>query len=54
MNENKTFSAIPMRTWRWLGVNEALVPENLTDTIKKQQILVEAGQKDQREQLFAA
>lgn len=47
MNENKTFSAIPMRTWRWLGVNEALVPENLTDTIKKQQILVEAGQKDQ-------
>jgi hypothetical protein len=47
MNENKTFSAIPMRTWRWLGVNEALVPEDLTDTIKKQQILVEAGQKDQ-------
>ena len=47
MSETKTFSAIPMRTWRWLGVNEGLMPENMTDTIKKQQILVEAGQQDQ-------
>ena len=47
MSETKTFSAIPMRTWRWLGVNEGLMPENITDTIKKKQILVEAGQQDQ-------
>ena len=47
MSKTKTFSAIPMRTWRWLGVNEGLMPENMTDTIKKQQILVEAGQQDQ-------
>ncbi|SFT86551.1 Uncharacterized protein family (UPF0051) [Selenomonas sp. GACV-9] len=43
----KIFSEIPMRTWRWLGVNEARVPENLSDHITKKQILVEAGQKDE-------
>jgi hypothetical protein len=41
--DDKIFSEIPMRTWRWLGVNEAQVPENLSDNVKKQQILVEAG-----------
>lgn len=45
--DDKIFSEIPMRTWRWLGVNEARVPENLSDNVKKQQILVEAGQKDE-------
>ena len=46
MDQN-IFSEIPMRTWRWLGVNEARVPENLSDTINKRQILVDAGQKDE-------
>lgn len=41
------FSEIPMRTWRWLGVNEARVPENLSDKKITKQILVEAGQKDE-------
>ena len=45
--DDKIFSEIPMRTWRWLGVNEARVPENLSDNVKKKQILVEAGQKDE-------
>ncbi|WP_033171110.1 SufD family Fe-S cluster assembly protein [Selenomonas sp. ND2010] len=45
--DDKIFSEIPMRTWRWLGVNEAQVPENLSDNVKKQQILVEAGQKEE-------
>lgn len=27
--EKEIFSVIPMRTWRWLGVNEALLPEEL-------------------------
>lgn len=43
----KIFSEIPMRTWRWLGVNEARVPENLSDNITKKQILVEAGKSDE-------
>lgn len=46
MDQN-IFSEIPMRTWRWLGVNEARVPENLSDTINKRQILVDVGQKDE-------
>ena len=41
------FSEIPMRTWRWLGVNEARVPERLSENRKKEQILVEAGKSDQ-------
>lgn len=41
------FSEIPMRTWRWLGVNEARVPEHLSENRKKEQILVEAGKRDQ-------
>lgn len=45
--EQNIFSEIPMRTWRWLGVNEAHVPENLSDTIQKKQIFVGAGQKDE-------
>ena len=45
--EQNIFSEIPMRTWRWLGVNEARIPENLNGDIKKQQILVEAGKTDE-------
>lgn len=45
--EQNIFSEIPMRTWRWLGVNEARVPENLSDEVHKEQIFVEAGQKDE-------
>ena len=41
------FSEIPMRTWRWLGDNEARVPERLSENRKKEQILVEAGKRDQ-------
>ncbi len=39
--EKKIFSRIPMRTWRWLGVNEARAPENIDSEIKNKQILVE-------------
>ena len=45
--EQNIFSEIPMRTWRWLGVNEVRIPENLNGDIKKQQILVEAGKEDE-------
>ena len=45
--EQNIFSEIPMRTWRWLGVNEVRIPENLNGDIKKQQILVEAGKTDE-------
>ena len=41
VQEQEIFSRIPMRTWRWLGVNEARVPENMHTEPKKQQILVE-------------
>ena len=27
--EKTLYSAIPMRTWRWLGVNEAYVPDDI-------------------------
>lgn len=27
--EKTLYSAIPMRTWRWLGVNEAYVPSDV-------------------------
>ena len=30
MSENKElFGTIPMRTWRWLGVNEVYLPEEI-------------------------
>ncbi len=39
--EKNVFSRIPMRTWRWLGVNEARAPENIDSEIKNKQILVD-------------
>lgn len=47
MDTNEIYSEIPMRTWRWLGVNEIKTPANIGDTIKKQEITVEAGQSDE-------
>lgn len=47
MRETKTFSRIPMRTWRWLGVNDLPAPADLDDAIKKEQILVQKGQRDE-------
>ena len=46
MSENRTkeletiYSEIPMRTWRWLGVNEGTVPtEVLTDTVAEERVI---------------
>lgn len=37
-----------MRTWRWLGVNESRIPEQLDGTaVKTQQLLVEKGKEDE-------
>ena len=47
MDTNEIYSEIPMRTWRWLGVNEIKTPANIGDDIKKQEITVEAGQSDE-------
>lgn len=52
MRETKTFSRIPMRTWRWLGVNDLPAPAQLDDTIKNEQILVQAGQQDELVRAF--
>ena len=42
----KIYSEIPMRTWRWLGVNEARVEESLlvTDETAVQSLSVPAGE----------
>ena len=47
MNTEEIYSNIPMRTWRWLGVNEIKKPANIGDEIKKQEITVEDGQSDE-------
>lgn len=44
MLEPEIFSAIPMRTWRWLGVNEAKYPENIDSSVNKQKITVEENE----------
>ncbi len=41
------FSEIPMRTWRWLGVNEVLEPENVTGQLQHTALQVDAGKKDE-------
>lgn len=46
MAELKTFSRIPMRTWRWLGVNESRIPADSDENVTTQKILVEAGKED--------
>ena len=40
MDTNEIYSEIPMRTWRWLGVNEIKTPANIGDDIKKQEIKI--------------
>ena len=47
MAELKTFSRIPMRTWRWLGVNESRIPADINEHVKTQKILGEAGKEDE-------
>ncbi|MEX5285109.1 SufD family Fe-S cluster assembly protein [Selenomonas sputigena] len=48
MQNQELFSSIPMRTWRWLGVNGAALPEGLDGTIgRTQEIRVGAGEKKQ-------
>ena len=47
MDSNAIYSCIPMRTWRWLGVNEIKKPANIGDEIKKQEITVEDSQSDE-------
>ena len=47
MAELKTFSRIPMRTWRWLGVNESRIPADIDEHVTTQKILVEAGKEDE-------
>ena len=43
---DEIFSAIPLPTWRWLGVNEAKVPAGIkTEETKRQSITVAAGQQ---------
>jgi len=42
MNE-EIFSAIPMRTWQWLKVNEVKVPAGLSAEAARKQIMVEPG-----------
>lgn len=40
------YSEIPMRTWRWLGVNEARVPAAIAATnLQERRITVPAGEK---------
>ena len=44
--EKELFSTLPVRTWRWLGVNEAYLPEELqtpSTPVHKIQINVPAG-----------
>ena len=41
------FSEIPMRTWRWLGVNEVPEPENVTGQLQHTALQVDAGKKDE-------
>ncbi|WP_455048305.1 SufB/SufD family protein [Mitsuokella sp.] len=47
MADLKTFSRIPMRTWRWLGVNESRIPADIDENIKTQKLLVEAGKENE-------
>ena len=45
---NAVFSEIPMRTWRWLGVNEARFPLGISETEPlRQEIVVAEGRQDE-------
>ena len=44
MQNQEFFSSIPMRTWRWLGVNGAVLPEELAG-VETSDIHVKEGEK---------
>ena len=44
MQNQEFFSSIPMRTWRWLGVNGAVLPEGLAG-VETSDIHVKEGEK---------
>ena len=46
MEQTKVYSSIPMRTWRWLGVNDARQPEGLPSELEEQEIHVGKGEKE--------
>ena len=47
MNQaSEIFSEIPMATWRWLGVNQALAPKGGTGERDTREILVESGKQE--------
>lgn len=46
MEQTNVYSSIPMRTWRWLGVNEARQPENLPSGLQEQEIHVGKGEQE--------
>ena len=47
MNEQELFSQIPMRTWRWLGVNEIKEPAGLAGEPHRHQIVAQPGASDE-------
>lgn len=48
-NNREIFSAIPMKTWRWLGVNEAYLPEELQQLPQEQGSLAHTIPNDVKE-----
>ncbi|WP_314621225.1 SufD family Fe-S cluster assembly protein [uncultured Selenomonas sp.] len=53
MQNQEIFSSIPMRTWRWLGVNGAVLPEGLAG-VETSDIHVEAGEKKEAVYVYRA
>lgn len=53
MQNQELFSSIPMRTWRWLGVNGAPLPEGLAAAEVKE-IRVKAGEKKEAVYIYRA
>ena len=47
MNEQELFSQIPMRTWRWLGVNDIKEPAGLAGEPHRHQIVAQPGADDE-------
>jgi len=43
--KEEVYSTIPMRTWRWLGVNEARVASSILAAAQERRIRVPAGEK---------
>ena len=53
MQNQEIFSSIPMRTWRWLGVNGAVLPEGLAG-VETSDIHVEAVEKKEAVYVYRA